>query len=155
MWRERLRAGHALRVLPVNETEFLGIQKEKKTYVRIAAFLVGLYMIYYGFMSGRYYASLLGVVVAAASLLFKDMAVTEKGIEIRYLLPGWHFESIWEWDAISYVAMDYTRMKPNVGVLFGRQTVSRIVVLKKSEISDVKAFARKMNPGLKISDEQG
>ena len=155
MWRERLRAGHALRVLPVHETEFLGIQKEKKIYVRIAAFLVGLYMIYYGFMSGHYYASLLGVAVAAASLLFRDMAVTEKGIEIRYLLPGWHFESIWEWDAISYVAMDYTRMKPNVGVLFGRQTVSRIVVLKKSEISDVKAFARKMNPGLKISDEQG
>ena len=155
MWRERLRAGHALRVLPLSETEFLGIQKEKKTYVRIAAFLAGLYIVYYGVMNGRYYIAVIGVAVTLASLMFKDTAVTEKGIEIRYLLPGWHFESIWEWNAVTYVAMDYTRMKPNVGVLFGRQTVSRIVVLKKSEISDVKAFARKMNPGLKISDEQG
>ena len=154
MWKERLQKGHALHTLPDGETEFLGIQKEKKTWVRIAAFLVGVYLVYMGIVNGKFYFSVLGLAVAAASLMFKDTAVTEKGIEIRYLLPGWHFESIWDWDMITFAMIDYARFKPDVGVMFGRQGVSRVCVLKRSEVEQVKAFARKMNPGIKVSDEK-
>ena len=152
MWTKRWTANGGIKYLSSNEEEYIGLQREKKPWVRILAFILGLYMVYYGIVSSTYYASVLGVALALASLFFKDLAVTAKGVEIRYLLPGWHLESLWTWDEITHVLADYKKAKPNVALHVGKDAVHRVIVVKKSEAEAIKALAKKQNPSIRVSD---
>ena len=152
MWTKRWTANGGIKYLSANEEEYIGLQREKKQWVRICALLVGFYLVYYGIASGTYYASVLGIVLALASLMFKDLAVTAKGAEIRYLLPGWHLESLWTWDEITHVLADNQKAKPNVALHIGKDTVHRVIVVKKSDAEAIKALAKKMNPSIRVTD---
>ena len=152
MWTERWTSNGGLRYLPTSEEEYIGIRKEKKMWVRLLAVIMGLYMVYYGIANGTYYAVLLGIALFLAGLIFKDMAVTAKGVESRYLLPGWHLESLWTWEEITHVLADHKKSRPNVALHIGKDVAHRIIVVKKSDAEAIKILAKKMNPSIRVSD---
>ena len=148
---ERLKAGEGLKVLNGAE-EYIGKQREKKLYVRIGAFLVGLYFIYYGIKTFRLYISALAVMICLAALFFKDMAATEKGVEIRYLLPGWHLESPWTWAEITHIAVDYKKARPYVMLHIGKGNVHRIMTVTAQDAADIQDLAKEKNPAIRVTD---
>ena len=150
MWMERLKAGKGLKILN-GEEEYISMQKEKKLYVRIGAFLVGLYFIGYGIATYKFYISILAVAICLAALFFKDVAVTPKGVEIRYLLPGWHLESPWPWDTITHIGVDLTKARPYVMLHVGRDAVHRILTVTRDEAEAIADLAREKNPSIRIS----
>ena len=146
---ERMKAGKGIKILN-GEEEYISIQREKKLYVRIGAFLVGLYFIYYGIATFKYYISGLAVAICLAALFFKDLAVSEKGVEIRYLLPGWHFESLWPWENVTHIAVDLIKAKPYVMLYIGKDVVHRVMTVPRDEAEAIADLAREMNPSIKI-----
>ena len=113
MWIQRWKAGKGIRYLVEGEAEYIGLQKEKEAWLRILGMLAGLFLCYVAIRNHQYYIIILGVAVFLASLMFKDMAVTEEGVEIRYLMPGWHMENAWSWEEITHVLVDYKQAAPN------------------------------------------
>ena len=150
MWLERWKAGEGLKVLNGAE-EYIGKQREKKIYVRIGAFLIGLYVIYYGIVNFKLYYSALALMVCLAALFFKDIAATEKGVEIRYLLPGWHFESPWTWAEVTHIAIDYKKARPHVMLHIGKGNVHRMMTVTAQEAADIEDLAKEQNPAIKVT----
>lgn len=152
MWIQRWKAGKGIRYLVEGEAEYIGLQKEKEAWLRILGMLAGLFLCYVAIRNHQYYIIILGVAVFLASLMFKDMAVTEEGVESRYLMPGWHMENAWSWEEITHVLVDYKQAAPNLAVHIGRDTVHRIVVLNHADARAVKELALRMNPNIRVED---
>ena len=152
MWFQRLRTGRPLRMLRKGELEYLGIEKEKSLYTRGGAFFVSFLMFGYGIRTMRLYVCILAVVLFFASLMFKDTAITKKGAEIRYLLPGWHFESVWEWDEITHVLVDYQKFRPDVGMHIGKDMTHRICVVDPEDATELKEYIKKEHPAIRVAD---
>lgn len=152
MWFQRIRTGRPQRMLRRDELEYLGIEKEKSLYTRGGAVFVGVLMLAYGIKTMRLYVCILSVVLILAALFFKDTAITDKGVEIRYLLPGWHMESLWEWDEITHVMVDYQKYRPNVGLHIGKDVVHRICVVDPEDATELKEYIKKEHPAIKVAD---
>ena len=152
MWLLRWKTGKGIRYLADGEEEYIGIQREKSPWVRFLGMFVGLFLCYYAIRNAQYYIILFGIAVFLASLIFKDVAVTEEGVETRYLLPGWHMESTWSWSSITHILVDPKKFAPNIALHIGRDSVHRIVIVSHADARAIKALAPRMNPEIRVKD---
>lgn len=132
--------------------EFKGILKERKKEVRIILAIVSLFMFYRTIIMRQWIFALLVVLLFLACFFKKEYIISEKGVDIKYMLFSMVRYNRWEWSEITTMHSDYKKAAPNVMIHIGRDIMTRSFIFKPSECDGIMSLASKMNPNIYVEN---
>ncbi len=132
--------------------EYIGIVKERKLWVKVAAVCVALAMIYLELLKKEYIYIPVILFVMVAAFFEKQHIVSEKGVDIEYHLLGMVMHNYWSWDEVTTMHPDYIKARPNVMLHIGKDIVTRSFIMTVSDANGILELAQRMNSSIYIKD---
>lgn len=132
--------------------EYIGIQKERKPWVKYAVLAAAAFMFFLAFLDKKPTYMAIAVFVMVAAFLEKEHVVCEEGIDIRYKVFAYRHTNRWNWSEVTALKTDYKKAAPYVMVYFNKNVTIRAFTMKKSQVKGVLELAASKNPNMYIDD---
>ena len=132
--------------------EYYGIMPERKTWVKVAVIILGVYTLYNSAVNRNLLYLPFGIIMILATFSDRKHVISQEGVDILYTVCGTKFHNMWDWNAINTIHADSIKSRPNVEMHIGKDVISRRFILSKDDAKKAVAIAKKMNSKIYIAE---
>ncbi len=132
--------------------EYYGIIKRQKNWLKFAVIIFGIYIIYNSVLTDNLKYFPFGIIMILATFFNKKHIISEKGIDILYIVCGIKFHNIWNWQEINVIYLDYKKSKPNIEFHIAKNLLYRKFILYPDDALKALDFISKMNPKISVKE---
>lgn len=132
--------------------EYYGIIKKQKLWIKLIIIIFGIYIIYNATTSRNWVYFPFGFIVILATFCDKKHIISEKGVDILYIVCGFEFHNIWDYKEINKIYTDYKKSMPNVELHIGKDLLFRKFILSAEDASNALNKISKINSNISIKE---
>ena len=126
--------------------------KPMKKSTKIAALTAGIICVAVSIYIKSIYTALVGIIILAAMVLNKKIAVTERGIEITYDMVLFGRTDLWSFDEIQEIHKELSPDRKKYALHILKDVMSRRLVFLISDAEKVIELALEKKPAIHVSD---
>ena len=132
--------------------EYYGIIRKQKLWVKLTVIIFGICIIYNTFINKNWFYLPFGFIMILATFSSKKHIISEKGIDILYIVCGFEFHNIWNWVEIDIIYTDIKKSKPCVELHIGKNLTFRKFILSAEDASKALENISKINSNISIKE---
>lgn len=107
--------------------------------------IVVLGMLVWELLLQKYLYFLITALVLLACFLRKQHVISEKGVNIQYHLLGQEINTLWPWDRVTGILVDYAQVAPHVRVYLRKGLTTRAFQFDKHIQESLVLFLQKQS----------
>lgn len=130
--------------------EYYGIIKKQKLWIKLSTIILGIYIIYNTIISRNWGYFLIGFIVILANFCDKKHIISEKGVDILYIVCGIEFHNMWNYKEINKIYIDSKKSMPNVELHISKNLLFRRFILSAEDASNALNKISKINSDISI-----
>lgn len=119
-----------------------GVLKPRKRWVTIGCWVLCAFLIVFGLATRYRIGIVFGVLYILVLLMKKDIAVTDRGLEIYYQMRITTHYDFWPWEEMAAVIREDRRHPELVALHFGRGNSSKQFFFSRKDSDAIMAMAR-------------
>lgn len=124
--------------------------KAMRKSTKIAAIIMGIGLIVFGFFSTVKYSAIIGIILLLAVLMQKETYVTEEGIDVEYDFIVHKHVISWKFDEISDIHIEEPADRNYRVLHFLRGAMSRRLIFRRNEFEEVIQMATDRNKEIHV-----
>ena len=128
------------------------VLKPRKRWVTAGCWVLCVFLIAFGLTSPYRIAIVFGTLYILVLMMRKDVAVTDRGLEIYYQMRITTHYDFWPWEEIVAVIREDRRHPELVALHFGRGNSSKPFFFTRGDSDAIMALAREKNKKLLVRD---
>lgn len=128
------------------------VLKPRKRWVTIGCWFLCAFLITFGLATRYRIGIVFGVLYILVLLMKKDIAVTDRGLEIYYQMRITTHYDLWPWEEMAALIREDRRHPELVALHFGRGNSSRQFFFTRKDSDEIMAMARKKNKEILVRD---
>jgi hypothetical protein len=127
-------------------------EKAMRKSTKIAAMIAGVALIVLGIFTSAKYSIPVGVVLLLATVMEKDIYITEEGIEVVYNLFAFKYADKWSFNSITDIHKEEVSDNKFYVLHFMKDVMSRRVVFLIEDVDEVIRLALEKNGNIHLAD---
>lgn len=128
------------------------VLKPRKQWVTAGCCFLCVFLIAFGLTTRYRIGIVFGVLYILVLLMKKDIAVTDRGLEVYYQMRITTHYDLWPWEEIVAVIREDRRHPELVALHFGRGNSSKQFFFTRKDSDAIMAMARKKNQKILVHD---
>lgn len=128
------------------------VLKPRKRWVTAGCWILCAFLIVFGLATRYRIGIVFGVLYILVLLMKKDIAVTDRGLEIYYQMRITTHYDFWPWEEMAAVIREDRRHPEMVALHFGRGNSSKQFFFTRRDSGDIMDMARKKNKKILVRD---
>lgn len=132
--------------------KYYGIIKKTKLRIKIMIIILGVYIFYNGFVNNNYLNFLIAFIMILATFSTKKHVISEKGIDIIYVICGIKIHNIWNYEEINIIYVDSKKSNPNIELHFGKDLVYRKFIVNSKDVKNILNIISKLNSNIIVKE---
>ncbi len=105
-------------------------------------------MKYYGIIKKTKFA----FIMILATFSTKKHVISEKGIDIIYVICGIKIHNIWNYEEINIIYVDSKKSNPNIELHFGKDLVYRKFIVNSKDVKNILNIISKLNSNIIVKE---
>ncbi|MBR3756258.1 MAG: hypothetical protein IKK48_04030 [Firmicutes bacterium] len=127
-------------------------RKALRKSTRIAAVVAGIFMIGLAVYIKSWHAAFIGIVLLLAMVLQKEIAMTEKGLEVNYDMIVYQYKELWTYEEIEDIHKELSPDGTKMALHVMKDVMSRKLIYDLDVYEEVIALAQEKNPKIHVAD---
>lgn len=132
--------------------EYYGITKKQKLWVKLVIILLGIYIIYNGAINKNWIYLPFGFLMIIATFSERKHIISEKGIDILYIICGFEFHNIWTCKEINVIYINYKDCDSKIELHIGKNLMYRKFILSQNDALKSIDIISKINPKIVVKE---
>lgn len=124
--------------------------KPRKTYVTYTCWAMVIVLLAGGIFTRWKIALIFGALYTLTLLTKKDIAVTQRGLEIFYQMRITTSYNFWPWEEINAIVVEDRNHPELIALHFGHGNASKRFFFPRKDTQDVLLLAREKHPGIPV-----
>ena len=124
--------------------------KPRKPYVTYTCWAMVVLLLVGGIFTRFKIALIFGVLYTLTLLTQKDVAVTERGLEIFYQMKITTNYNFWPWAEINAIVIEDRNHPELIALHFGRGNASKRLFFTRQDTQEILILAREKHPGVPV-----
>lgn len=132
--------------------EYYGVIKKQKLWVKLMVIVFGIYIIYNAVLNKNWMYIPFGLIMILATFSNKKHIISEKGIDILYIICGFKFHNIWTYEEINKIYIDSGKSKSYIELHIGKDLTFRRFILSAEDTLKALENISKINSNILIKE---